>query len=425
MPLLVSYLRQKIGSQRLLFKSFLLPAPGDLLELGVKVESWMRVLLTAGFYKEKADGSARSLRYLSRSLEKNNVELQVYSSRVEPLENSAIKVFEAPGLSVPGYRDYAVSLPSVSVWQKWKEFQPDLVHVSCPDFLGAMATRFARRMQIPLVISHHTDFISYADYYQMAWAKKYAWRCLRWFYNQADYVFVPSEAVKNELAERGFKNMKIWSRGSDLKDFSPLRRSPELRRKWTQNSEDQTFVIGYVGRLVWYKDVRIFGDLAKAFQDNKNLKFVMIGDGPAREELAKDYPSIHFEGLVEKAQVGDAIASLDLMLFPSRTETYGQVVSESIVSGVPVVVSDWGGPQEIVRKSMAGLVAQAGDLRSFQSALQHILDSNSEYKKLQQAALEFSSQAKADSWDKANQAVLDTYKQIISKTHATSDSLPK
>lgn len=374
----------------------------------------MKIALYAGMFEENKDGATKALYELVDSLIKKGHEVGVWGFSITPQEKEGLHLHTIPSIPFPLYREYRVTMPSRKLKRQIAEFNPDIIHITVPDLVGVSLMKFARKRGIPVLMSFHTDFPSYLKSFHLGILYKPSWKFFRWFYNNSGVVLAPTEEVARKLEGHGINNVKLWSRGIHLDQFNPKFRSAELREEWGAQDEE-TRVILFSGRFVWYKDLDTFMDVYDRFKDAgiKNVKFVMAGDGPVRNELNKRMPDAIYPGYLSGEKLSKAYASADLLLFPSTTETFGNVVLEALASGLPSVVSDIGGCQEVVMKSEGGLVAKAEDPDSFFEQCCRLITDVDFYKRLKANGLAY---AKERTWENINRKVLDEYEKLVGKT---------
>ena len=236
-----------------------------------------------------------------------------------------------------------------------------MIHVATEITLGLSGLRHAIRSGIPVVSSFHTNFDQYCDHYRVGFAKGLAWRYMRWFHNRTIETYVPSMATIGELEAKGFERLILWPRGVDGSLFRPDReRRDAIRHELGFGPDD--VVIGHVSRLAAEKNVMHLADALRAVGDARpNVRFLFVGDGPARPELeARMGSSARFVGYQGGTDLADYYASADLFAFASLTETFGNVVLEALATGLPVVAIRAGGVGEIVRSGETGILVEPG-----------------------------------------------------------------
>jgi phosphatidylinositol alpha 1,6-mannosyltransferase len=365
----------------------------------------LRIALYAGMYIENKDGATKTLYQLTQSILKKKFNLAVWAFALTPQKKKGLRLYKLWSIPFPCYRDYSVAFPWPRLREYLDAFSPDIIHVAAPDLVGIYLTRYARRKKIPLVISYHTDFPSYLESYRIECLKKTLWKYFQWFYNQANRVFVPTQEVESMLNRKNITRTKIWSRGIDLNKYDVNFRSQELRKKW---GAEKKIAILYSGRFVWYKDLEVFIRVYRKFKKSgpHNVVFVLLGSGPIEADLKRAMPDAVFPGYLTGKDLSEAYASADIFLFPSTTETFGNVIQESLCSGVPAVVSNIGGCQEIVNNSQGGLVAEAKDTESFYRCCCRLIEDHKLYQTLRTNGL---GHFQDRSWDKINDRVINEY----------------
>ncbi|MFZ4801494.1 MAG: glycosyltransferase family 4 protein [Chlorobium sp.] len=374
----------------------------------------MKIALYAGAYVKDKDGAVKSVYQLVSSFRKNGYQVAVWSPDLSLNDDHrGIVVHPVPSVPLPLYPDYKLGFFTLDTRRQLDDFAPDILHISTPDFIGREFLLYAGRNNIPVASAFHTDFPAYFRYYHLGFAVGLAWRYLAWFYNSCDIVFAPNESVRLQLERHHIRNVEIWSRGVDKVLFDPLRRSERLRSSW--NAADKR-VIAYVGRFVVYKDIEVVMRVYELFMLGEyadKVKFVMIGSGPAEEEMRRRMPKAVFTGYLTGEELPAAYASSDIFLFPSTTEAFCNVALEALASGLPVVVSDAGGCRDVVGRSGGGLVAREGKSEDFYCKCLALLGDSELYRLLQANALAF---AEAQSWAVVNGAVIERYKKMVECT---------
>ncbi len=281
----------------------------------------------------------------------------------EPLE------WRTQGLPIPVYRDLRMGLPlGAKLARRWRESRPELVHVATEGPLGFSAVGAARRLGIPVTTDFRTNFHQYSRFYGLGMFESVARNYLRAFHNRADRTFVPSRFVRRELALQGFERLEVIERGVDTELFNPRRRSRALRAAW--GARDNATVLLYVGRLAPEKNVTLACDAFEAAHRRvPGARLVMVGDGPLACHLERDHPHAVFAGTLRGEALADAYASADIFLFPSMTDTFGNVTLEALASGLAVVAFDTAAAGALIRNNVSGLLASMGDSFGFVAAV--------------------------------------------------------
>ncbi len=368
----------------------------------------MRVAIYAGMYKKDQDGATKTLYELTGSLLENGFEVGVWGFCITPRQEERLHLFELPSLPFPFYPEYKITMPTSKLGVQLNNFRPDVLHITVPDMVGIYLERYARRRGLPLVTSYHTDFPSYLKSYHLGWLYRSAWRYFRWFYNRSDAVLVPTGEIINRLQGHGIDNLKLWSRGIHLDRYNPGFRSAALRAGWGAAGKK---VFLYSGRFVWYKDLKTFIGIYDLFKkrNHKDVVFVLAGDGPVRDQLERRMPDAHFTGYLHGQDLSRVYASSDILLFPSTTETFGNVVLEALASGTPAVVSDIGGCKEIIETSGAGLVARAREARHFYELCLSLANNPALHSSFRERGLAY---ARKQCWPAVNDTVIHEYDRV-------------
>jgi len=260
-----------------------------------------------------------------------------------------------PGLPIPGYRGLHFGLPVGHRLQHWwNNSRPDIIYVATEGPLGASAVRQANKLAIPVVSGFHTNFHSYTKHYHLGFLKKIILSHLRKFHNRTNATLVPSKDLQLELQQTGFDNVEILSRGVDCHLFSPEKRDAAIRQAWGVKGDAP--VVLYVGRLATEKNMELFIRTYRAMQQQRDdLRCVMVGDGPLYRRLQTDNSDIIFCGIHTGESLAAHYASADIFLFPSETETFGNVTMEAMASGLAVVAYDYAAAQRHINDGHNGL----------------------------------------------------------------------
>ena len=269
------------------------------------------------------------------------------------------------GLPLPGYHGLQFGVPSAqSLRRAWSYEAPAVVYVATEGPLGWSAVRAAHSLGIPSVSGFHTNFHSYCKHYRVGWLEQVALRYLQWFHNQTEATLVTNEELRAQLRQAGFRNVSILERGVNADQFSPGHRSFELRRQWGLSEHDLALI--YVGRIAAEKNLSLAIDAYHAIKrSNERCKLVLVGDGPLRQSLQRQHPDLIFAGMRTGDDLGRHYASGDVFLFPSETETFGNVTLEAMASGLAVVAYDYACARLHITTGKNGISAPVGDARSF------------------------------------------------------------
>lgn len=377
--------------------------------------SQLRIAFFSGNYNYVRDGANQAMNRLVGFMLARGAGARVYSPTTDtPAFDPTGDLVSVPAFSMIGGRsEYKVAkgLPA-KIRADLDAFKPNLLHVSSPDILGHRAISYARKRDIPVVASVHTLFETYAQYYHVGFLEPVMVAALRRFYNRCDAAVAPSEEIAERLRNQGvIRPMGVWSRGVNHDRFNPNKRSLEWRR--SMNMEDEDIVIGFIGRVVLEKGLDVFSDVMKSLRDRGVAhKVLVIGEGPAQQWFADRVPEAIFAGFQAGDDLGRAIASLDIFLQPSVTETFGNVTLEAMAAGVPVVAARATGASTLVNDPVTGRLVEPRDIAGYSNAITaYCADPQ-----LRRAAGEAGHKAaQAYSWDAINAKVLDVYLDVMAR----------
>ena len=374
----------------------------------------LRVALFSGNYNYVRDGANQALNRLVGFLLRQGVHVRVYSPTVKnPAFPATGDLVSIPAIPIPGREEYRlpIALPG-RVKRDLAQFRPNVVHVSSPDIVAHRAVSWARRNKIAAVASVHTRFETYLAYYHLSWIEPDVRAILRRFYHRCEVVMAPSESMAAVLrVQRMNRDIAIWARGIDREQFNPERRDMEWRR--SVGLADDELVIAFLGRIVMEKGLDVFADAIHAFAE-RGLKHrvLVIGDGPARPFFEQEVPQAIFLGQQTGEALSRALASADVLVNPSTTETFGNVTLEAMACGLPVVAALASGTSSIVRDGTNGVLVDPTEVEEFADALEAYVRDPGLRHRHGEAGLAF---AKTMDWDTINSAVIRTYRHAIVK----------
>lgn len=374
----------------------------------------LRVALFSGNYNYVRDGANQALNRLVGYLLRQGVHVRVYSPTVKnPAFPPTGDLISIPAIPIPGREEYRlpIALPA-RVKKDLADFNPNVVHVSSPDIVAHRAVTWARRNKIAAVASVHTRFETYLAYYHLSFLEPDVRAILRRFYHRCEVVMAPSESMAAVLrVQRMNRDLAIWARGIDREQFNPKRRDMEWRR--SIGLADDELVIAFLGRIVMEKGLDVFADAVHAFAE-RGLKHrvLVIGDGPARPFFEQEVPQAIFLGQQTGEALSRALASADVLVNPSTTETFGNVTLEAMACALPVVAAEASGTSSIVRNGTNGMLIDPTEIEEFADALEAYARDPELRRRHGEAGLAF---AKTMDWDTINSAVIRTYRHAIVK----------
>ncbi len=329
----------------------------------------LRVAIVTETYPPEVNGVAMTIGRMVAGLQIRSHQVQLVRPRQSredsPASLPGLEEVLKPGMAIPRYDMLKLGLPAKQALTRlWSVRRPDIVHIVTEGPLGWSALAAALKLKIPVSSDFHTNFHSYSKHYGIGWLKRPIAAYLRKFHNRTLCTMVPTESMRGELEELGMKNLRVVSRGVDTALFAPKHRSAQLRGSWGAGSHDPVAL--YVGRLAPEKNLPLVLSAFDAMrQANPRLKLVLVGDGPERPALQARYPNHVFAGMRIGRDLAAHFASGDIFLFPSTTETYGNVTMEAMASGLAVVAYDYAAAAEHVRHGTSGLLARFDDAAEF------------------------------------------------------------
>jgi len=329
----------------------------------------LRIAVVSETYPPEVNGVALSAARFVEGLRRRGHEIQL----IRPRQDRSDRAEDDPGfrevltrgMAIPRYPNLRMGLPATRALQAlWAQSRPDVVHLVTEGPLGWSAQRAAQRLRLPAVSDFRTNFHAYSRHYGIGWLGRPILAYLRKFHNRTLCTLAPTEALRAELASLGFRGLRVIARGVDTRLFDPARRSEALRRRWGAGPADP--VLLHVGRLAPEKNLV---DLLAAYEAARarapNAKLVLVGDGPARQEVRARCPAAVFAGMRRGEDLAAHYASGDLFFFPSLTETYGNVTLEALASGLAVAAYGYAAAAEHIRHGENGLLARFGDAAAF------------------------------------------------------------
>lgn len=319
----------------------------------------MKLTIVSETFPPEINGVAMTFGRLAQELARRGHALTVWHPRrddlVNPAEPAPFAEVLVRGMPIPGYPLLRLGLPARRAFLRhWRAVRPDLVHVVTEGPLGASAISAARALGIPVTSSFHTNFHAYTRHYGFAPLQRLALRWLRYVHNRTLRTFAPTAELCDELRAAGFANLRVLSRGVDTTHFSPDRRSNELRASWGAAPDDP--VVIHVGRVAAEKNypllLRAFDAMRAA---NPRLRCVLAGEGPLKAQLARAHPQHIFVGFFSREEIGRYYASADIYVHASLTETFGNVLTEAMASGLAVAGFDYAAARQFIQPHVNGL----------------------------------------------------------------------
>ena len=330
----------------------------------------MRISLVTETFPPEVNGVARTLYNLVSGLKERGHEIQVIRPKLKDTDHHhppGIEQFPVHSIPLPGYSGLRMGLPSwTRINRLWKKNRPDVVYIATEGPLGYSTLRVAKKLGLPVTSGFHTNFQQYMMHYNLGLLKDPAELYLKDFHNRTLATFVPTEDTRDQLFELGFKNLKLMGRGVDTHLFDPSKRDEALRASWGAGPDTPVFL--NVGRIASEKNMKLFFRTVRTLRKdlpNQDMVAVVVGDGPERRTYEADNKSFIFAGMRKGEELARYYASADFFLFPSLTETFGNVVTEALASGLAIVAFNYAAPRLYITSGKNGFLADSNNKEDF------------------------------------------------------------
>ncbi|HVB22326.1 MAG TPA: glycosyltransferase family 1 protein [Ktedonobacteraceae bacterium] len=383
----------------------------------------MRVAIITENFLPKLDGVTRTLARLLEHLQENGHQALLLGPNSGMEEYAGAEIVGTAGLPLPFYPELKFNFFRPLFVRRLNEFDPDIVHLVDPVILGATGLATARLLNKPLISSYHTNLAAYCDHFGFSLLSKPMWLYNRLMHSSCAMTFCPSLSTAAMLRMQGFANLRIWPRGVDTALFRPERRSQYLRQRWLGERElsANKTVLLYVGRVSWEKNLRLLVQSYRSM-DHRHCHLVIVGDGPAYGELQQELAGlpVTFTGYLSGEELATTYASADIFAFPSRTETFGQVVLEAMASALPVVGLLSEGVCDLVEHGRTGLLLDTHALDEEEQVMayrQYLTQLIAEPHTRNVMGLAALLEAQKYCWHEAMECLVRGYHEVIEHTH--------
>ncbi|QOR67890.1 glycosyltransferase family 1 protein [Cytobacillus suaedae] len=380
----------------------------------------MKIAIFTDTFTPQVNGVARTFQRLVDYLDQNNIEYRLFVPEAKEEDLYSNQIFRFASLPFFLYPECRLALPNVfHIKKELEQFQPDLIHIATPFNMGLTGLFLGKKLNIPIVGSYHTHFDRYLKYYDLQFLSKWLWRYMNWFHRSFQKTFVPSFETKDEVERNGFSNVHIWSRGVDCEKFNPSFSCLGVREKYEIKAP---YIVSYVGRLAPEKDIDVLMNTAEQLplEVQSKIHWLIAGDGPLYEELQKSKPpNMTFTGYLKGDELAEIYSVSDLFVFPSSTETFGNVVLEAHASGTAVVGARAGGVQEIIQHNQTGLLCEPGNVEEFAANISKLIMNPI---RMREMGLNARNYAKTQSWDSIFANLLLNYEEVINPKHEATKS---
>jgi glycosyltransferase involved in cell wall biosynthesis len=319
----------------------------------------VNIAIVTETFPPEVNGVAMTFGVIARELSRHEHSVTVYRPKRPDLAQRVRRELFAevplPGIPIPGYPQLRMGLPARSRLKRiWQAAPPDIVHVATEGPLGASAVSAALALQIPVTSSFHTNFHAYTKHYGYGVLRQPVLAWLRRVHNRTRRTYAPTAELCAELSANGFHHVAVMSRGVDTRDFHPDRRCAELRAEW--GATPDTPVVLHVGRMAAEKNYELlFCAYAAMRAANPKTIFVLAGEGPLRARLERQHPECIFVGFFSRQEIGRYYASADIYIHASRTETFGNVLTEAMASELAVAGFDYAAAKQFLVHGINGL----------------------------------------------------------------------
>lgn len=381
----------------------------------------MQIALVTETFPPEVNGVAMTLLRLVRGLSSRGHHVHVIRPKpTAPLTLSSPKNWKdtyVQGIRIPSYPEAQIGIPFPRELKKiWQENPPDIIHVATEGPLGFFAIRTALSLNIPVVSSFHTNFDQYAKHYGVTPLKSTIAWYLRFAHNQTALTLVPNVDLIHSLENAGFKNCTHMGRGVDTTLFNPSKRNQKLRQSWGLKENDMAII--HVSRVASEKNIPLVAETIQKMQKIlPSAKGIIVGDGPIRKQLEQQYPHLIFLGVKLEEELAECYASGDLFLFASITETFGNVVTEALASGLLVLTYDYAAGKQFIKNNDNGFTVSFNDSKRFTQKACELATSykNEKFCDIRSLATQTASQIP---WDH----VIDSYEKNLYKVLSTNQT---
>lgn len=376
----------------------------------------MRVAIFTDTFTPQVNGVAKTLERLTRYFQKENIAYSVFAPQHTAEDNFVINVNKMRSIPLTIlYPECRFAFPTPRIKRELLAFKPDIIHIATPFNMGLCGLYYAKKLTIPVVGSYHTDFDAYLRYYKIEFLSNMLWNYLRWFHSHMQKNFVPSPETLHQLKKKEFQQLYIWGRGVDCTLFHPTYNKDLFRKKYNITAK---YILSYVGRLAPEKDIDTLQTLIQTTnKERDDIHWLITGDGPLAKGLHENVSktNVTFTGYLQGKDLAEVYASSDLMVFPSTTETFGNVVLESLACGTPVIGANSGGVKNIITDGKTGFLCEPKNADSFLSSIYELLNNEEMRKQMSQDAHSY---AATESWDEISSDLLMHYDDVIQSRKA-------
>ena len=363
----------------------------------------LRVAVVTESFLPQVNGVTNSVLRVLETLSSKGHEALVIApdSAQAPSTYAGFRIKRVPSLAVKGL--LPVGFPQRSMEPLIEGFNPDVIHLASPFFLGKYATKVAQRLSIPTISIYQTDVAGFARHYGLSIAHSQLTNWVANIHKQTNRTLAPSTWSCDQLMSSGVDNVALWQRGVDSIKFNPAKRSSELSNSF-QNNGNNKIIVGYVGRLANEKRIE---DLAP-LHDRDDVQLVIVGDGPARQKLERVLPRAKFVGYQSGDDLAAHYASFDIFVHTGKHETFCQSIQESLASGVPVIAPNSGGPLDLVQHGSTGFLIDTSKASDLIAAFELLSDARTR----SLMGITARESVTHRTWEKVNTELINHYREL-------------
>jgi glycosyltransferase involved in cell wall biosynthesis len=366
----------------------------------------VKIGIVAESFLPQMNGVVRMLLELLTYLRRQGHEALIFAPGDGPVEAEGYRVRRVKGVPFPPYPEVTLAPFSLWMYRDLRDWQPDIIHLASPFLLGMQGVLVGRLLNVPVVGHFQTDVPRYAHKYHLGALSELAKSYLVTLHNQCALTYCPTPTAAAMLRGWGVERIEVMGRGVDTALFRPDRRKAATRRRYGLSETDK--ILLYVGRVSAEKNLDVLIETAAALP---SARLLIVGDGPERAALEAAMPdTATFTGFLSGDALADVYAAADLFIFPSLTETFGQVAQEAMASGLPVVGMRAGGVQDIIQHGVTGLLCPPDDPAAWLAAVRALLESTYTRQMMGMAARRY---AEGQSWTALFDRLLDRYTEIV------------
>jgi len=332
----------------------------------------MKIAIVTETFLPKIDGIVTMVTQTVETLTAAGDEVMVFAPAGGPDQLCGAPIVGVPSVPFPFYPELRIAAPRRSMRRQLQDFGPDVLHLFEPSLLGIGGIYYGKVLNIPIVLSYHTNLPVYLRYYRLGFLQNTTWKLMRARHQRADLNLCTSLPMMEQLQGQGIDRLALWERAVDARRFHASKSSREMRNTLSGGEPHKPLLL-YVGRLSAEKEVAALREVVSAMPD---VRLAIVGDGPSRRELEKHFEGTptSFAGYLRGEPLAAAYASSDLFVLPSKTETLGLVLMEAMASGCPVVACNAGGVPDAVENGLTGFLFEPGDPRGLVNAVRYALD---------------------------------------------------